>query len=54
VDECEALQGLPRGFTNISYRGKPAADGPRYRALGNSMAVPVIGWVLGRIREVAA
>jgi len=35
----------------IPYRhGKPAADGPRYKALGNSMAVPVIGWVLDRVR----
>ena len=49
--ECEKLQGFPPGWTDITYRGKPAADGPRYRALGNSMAVPVIGWVLGRIRE---
>ena len=40
-----------RGFTAITYRhGKPAADGPRYKALGNSMAVPVIGWVLDRVR----
>jgi len=49
--ECERLQGFPDDFTAIEYRGKPAADGPRYRALGNSMAVPVIGWVLDRIRE---
>lgn len=47
--ECEALQGFPRGYTAITYRGKPAADGPRYRALGNSMAVPVIRWILSRI-----
>ena len=40
-----------RGFTAITYRhGKPAADGPRYKALGNSMAVPVIGWVLNRVQ----
>jgi DNA (cytosine-5)-methyltransferase 1 len=49
--ECERLQGFPDDFTAITYRGKPAADGPRYRALGNSMAVPVIGWVLHRIRQ---
>jgi DNA (cytosine-5)-methyltransferase 1 len=48
--EAERLQGFPDDFTAVTYRGKPAADGPRYRALGNSMAVPVIGWVLGRIR----
>lgn len=50
--ECEALQGFPRGYTNITYRGKPAADGPRYKALGNSMAVPVMRWILSRI-EIA-
>jgi site-specific DNA-cytosine methylase len=33
---------------------KPAADGPRYRAVGNSMAVPVIGWVLQRVQQIAA
>jgi DNA (cytosine-5)-methyltransferase 1 len=49
--ECERLQGFPDDFTLITYRGKPAADGPRYRALGNAMAVPVIGWILGRVRD---
>ena len=49
VEEAEALQGIPRGFTAITYRGKPAADGPRYRAIGNSMAVPVVRWILERI-----
>jgi len=47
--ECERLQGLPDDFTLIDYRGKPAADGPRYRAIGNSMAAPVIRWILRRI-----
>jgi DNA (cytosine-5)-methyltransferase 1 len=47
--ECERLQGFPDGYTAIRFRGKPAADGPRYRALGNSMAVPVIRWILSRI-----
>jgi DNA (cytosine-5)-methyltransferase 1 len=41
-------------WTAISYRGKPAADGPRYRAIGNSMTVPVIQWILQRIRAVTA
>jgi DNA (cytosine-5)-methyltransferase 1 len=50
--EWERLQGLPDDWTAIDYRGKPAADGPRYRAIGNSMAVPVIGWVLQRIHQV--
>ena len=50
--ECERLQGFPDDFTLIHYRhGKPAADGPRYKALGNSMAVLVIGWVLNRVRK---
>lgn len=43
--ECERLQGFPDGYTAITYRRKPAADGPRYRALGNSMAVPVMRWI---------
>jgi len=50
--ECERLQGLPDDYTLIPYRGKPAADGPRYRAIGNSMAVPVIGWIGERIAAV--
>jgi DNA (cytosine-5)-methyltransferase 1 len=52
VEECEALQGFPRGYTLITYRGKPAADGPRYKALGNSMAVPVVRWIGERIQMV--
>jgi DNA (cytosine-5)-methyltransferase 1 len=47
--ECERLQGFPDGYTDVTYRGKPAADGPRYRALGNSMAVPVMAWIGKRI-----
>lgn len=47
--ECERLMGFPDDFTMIEYRGRPAADSARYTALGNSMAVPVIGWILGRI-----
>lgn len=43
--ECCRLQGFPDDYLDISYRGKPAADGPRYRALGNSMAVPVMCWI---------
>jgi DNA (cytosine-5)-methyltransferase 1 len=52
--ECERLQGFPDGWTNVPYRGKPAADGPRYKALGNSMAVPVMRWILGRVQFVDA
>ena len=50
--ECERLQGLPDDYTLIPYRGKRAADGPRYRAIGNSMAVPVMRWLGARIRRV--
>ena len=47
--ECERLQGFPDDYTLVSHRGKPASDGPRYRALGNSMAVPVMAWIGRRI-----
>jgi len=50
--ECERLQGFPDGWTAVPYRGKPAADGPRYRALGNSMAVPCMEWLGKRIAAV--
>jgi DNA (cytosine-5)-methyltransferase 1 len=50
--ECERLQGFPDDYTLIAYRGKPAADGPRYKALGNSMAVPVMRWIGERIAAV--
>ncbi len=50
--ECERLQGFPDDYTLIPYRGKPAADGPRYKALGNSMAVPVMRWIGDRIQMV--
>lgn len=43
--ECERLQGFPDDYTAIPYRGKQAADGPRYKALGNSMAVSVMAWI---------
>jgi len=49
--ECERLMGFPDDWTNIPYRGKPAADGPRYKALGNSMAVPVMRWIGQRIKD---
>lgn len=51
--ECETLQGFPVGWTNIEYRGKPASDAPRYKALGNSMAVNVMAWIGKRIAMVA-
>ena len=54
--ECERLQGFPDGYTLIPYRGKDpqdCPDGPRYKALGNSMAVPVMRWIGERIQLVA-
>ena len=50
--ECERLQGFPDDWTLIPYRGKQAADGPRYKALGNSMAVPCMYWIGRRIQMV--
>ena len=49
--ECERLQGFPDGHTQVPYRGKPASDGPRYKALGNSMAVCCMEWIGRRILE---
>lgn len=43
--ECERLQGFPDGYTAIPWRGKQASDSNRYKALGNSMAVPVMHWI---------
>jgi DNA (cytosine-5)-methyltransferase 1 len=53
--ECERLQGFPDDWTLIPWRGKPAElcpDGPRYKALGNSFAVPVVRWIGQRIQMV--
>ena len=53
--ECERLQGFPDNYTAIPWRKKPASecpDGPRYKALGNSMAVPVMRWIGKRIAMV--
>jgi DNA (cytosine-5)-methyltransferase 1 len=48
--ECERLQGFPDGYTNIPWRKSPdSPDGPRYKALGNSWAVPVVRWIGKRI-----
>jgi DNA (cytosine-5)-methyltransferase 1 len=52
--ECERLQGFPDRYTDIQPKSKPTPDGPRYKALGNSMAVPVMGWIGKRIQEVDA
>ena len=55
--ECERLQGFPDDYTQIEWRNKPAEncpDGPRYKAMGNSMAVPVMRWIGERISMVDA
>lgn len=52
--ECERLQGFPDDWTKVPYRNKGAEDcpdSPRYRAIGNSMAVPVMRWIGQRIKE---
>ena len=53
--ECERLQGFPDNYTQIAWRNKAAEDcpdGPRYKAMGNSMAVPVMHWIGKRIQIV--
>ena len=51
--ECERLQGFPDSWTDVPYKGKDhAPDSPRYKALGNSMAVPVMAWIGRRIQQV--
>jgi len=50
--ECERLQGFPDDYTLIPYRNGMSKDGPRYKALGNAMAVPVVRWIGERIQMV--
>jgi DNA (cytosine-5)-methyltransferase 1 len=55
--ECERLQGFPDNYTQIPYRGKASSecpDGPRYKALGNSMAVPCMAWIGRRIQKFSS
>ena len=54
VTECERLQGLPDGYTDIEFNGKPAPDSRRYKALGNGMAQPCADFVIRRIAEVVS
>lgn len=49
--ECERLMGLPDDYTLVMYRNRKSRDGPRYKALGNSMAVPVMRWIGERIER---
>jgi len=50
--ECERLQGFPDGYTDIKLNSKQTPDGGRYKALGNSMAVPVMAWIGKRIQRL--
>jgi DNA (cytosine-5)-methyltransferase 1 len=50
--ECERLQGFPDGYTQYGHDGRELTDTPRYRMLGNSIAVPVIEWIARRMVEV--
>ncbi len=52
--ECERLMDAPDGFTAITYRGKPASDGPRYKSLGNSQARNVMRWLAHGLADVIA
>lgn len=52
--ECERLQGFPDGWTDVEFKRKKAPDGRRYKAIGNSMAVPVMRWIGERIATVDA
>jgi len=52
VTECERLQGFPDHYTDIKPKGRATPDGPRYKALGNSMAVPVMHWIGQKIQKV--
>lgn len=52
--ECERLQGFPDDHTKIPWNGKPAEqcpDGPRYKAMGNSMCINVMRWIGERIQQ---
>jgi len=53
-EECESLMGFPRGYTKVPWKGKPAEDCPdtlRYKAIGNSFAVPIVAWIGKRIDQ---
>jgi site-specific DNA-cytosine methylase len=50
--EAERLQGLPDGHTQVPYHGKPMADEPRYKMIGNGFAIPCVRWIGERIQMV--
>ena len=49
--ECSRLQGFADNHCDVKFKGKPATDGHKYKALGNSMAVPVMKWILDRVKQ---
>ena len=49
--ECERLQGFPDGYTDVPHNGKTASKSARYKALGNSMAVPVMRYIAERLEN---
>lgn len=52
--ECERLQGLPDGYTNVPCNGKSASDAKRYKAIGNGMAQPCADFVISQIVNTVA
>lgn len=50
--ECARLQGFPDTYLDITFRGKPASDGAKYKAIGNSWAIPPVRWIGQRISMV--
>lgn len=50
--ECERLQGFPDGWTEYGYDNKPISDSARYKALGNSVAIPCVEFLMSRIKEI--
>lgn len=47
--ECERLQGLPDGYTDIEFQGKPPSDAKRYKAIGNGMSQPCADFIMRQI-----
>ena len=50
--ECERLQGFPDGWTEYGHDGKPISDTQRYKALGNSVAIPCVEFIMGNIAKI--
>ena len=50
--ECERLQGFPDGWTAYDHDGKPISDSARYKAIGNSVAIPCVEYIMAGIAEI--